>query len=211
MRHSLSLLSLALALATSAVCQQQTMARLNHEVSVDTSRTDAGLSAPHGGSAKLHDSATSRGAAEALFVHSDLKRARVLAERALRHDAQDAEALFVLMELSAISADELTELDSAVRLSEAGAYASGDPRVKLAAVRVRELAVNTPHFRRAVPQLQALLANSPEASSDLHLAFLNAAMDGAPGLRPVRGSARRGHSDRLASCRAIRLTPAGGF
>ena len=184
MRHLFSLLGLALALTTSAVCQQQTMARLSHEVSVDTPRTDAGISAPHGGSAKLHDSATSRGAAEALFVRSDLKRARVLAERALRHDAQDAEALFVRMELSAITADELTELDSAVRLAEAGAYAPGDLRVRLAAVRVRELAANTPQFRRAVPQLQALLASSPEASPDLHVALLNAAMDGAPGLDP---------------------------
>ncbi len=185
-RGRLSLaVSVAVALTVPAFCQQQTVARLSRESRADVTRTDLprdAQTAEH--FATLHDSVTSRAAADALFVKSDEQRARVLAERALRRDAQDAEALFVRMELAALDADYATALDSALRLCEAGAYAPGDPRVRLAAARVREAAANTPEFRRAIPRLQALLANSQPPWPDLELALLNAAMDGAPGLDP---------------------------
>ena len=175
--------SVAVALVLPAFCQQQTVARLSRESRADIPRTEVGGS----GKAKstslaLRDSSLSRAAADALFVKSDTQRARVLAERALRHDAQDAEALFVRMELAELEADYATALDNAVRLCDAGEYAPDDPRVRLAAVRVREAAGNTPEFRRAIPSVRALVENTDLASIDLNLALLNASMDGAPGL-----------------------------
>ncbi|HTV65527.1 MAG TPA: hypothetical protein VMD98_07985, partial [Bryocella sp.] len=168
----------------SALAQQQTLARLSSESRTDDSRPLSAETRSARSSLPLHDSALSRAAATALFVKSDLTRARALADSALRHDPQDAEALFVRMESAKLETDYATTLDAAVRLCEVGAYAPGDTRVRLAAVRVREAAANTPEFRRVIPRLQTLLTNSPEEWPDLQLALLNAAMDGAPGLNP---------------------------
>ncbi len=199
-------LSIALALVLPAFCQQQTVARLSRESRADIPRTEAGAS----GQAKstslaLRDSSLSRAAADALFVKSDTQRARVLAERALRHDAQDAEALFVRMELAELEADYSTALDNAVRLCEAGEYAPDDPRVRLAAVRVREAAGNTPEFRHEIPGLQMLVENTDRAPIDLNLALLNAAMDGAPTLDAYALARATRHIDRLAHRWAHRL------
>lgn len=173
----------AVALTVPALSQQQTVARLSPESHADITRTEIPRSPqPAANFVALRDSAVSRAAADALFATSDLQRARTLADKALRRDAGDAEALFVRMELAALEADDVATLDAAMRLCEAGGYARGDARVRLAAVRVRELAANTPQFRSAIPRLQSLLANSPQAWPDLELALLNAAMDGAPGL-----------------------------
>jgi len=161
------------------------VARLSRESRSEIPRTEAGESGHAKSTAfPLRDSGLSRAAADALFVKSDAQRARVLAERALRRNAQDAEALFVRMELAELEADYATALENAVRLCEAGAYVPDDPRVRLAVVRVREAAENTPEFRRAIPALQALVENTGGTSFDLHLALLNASMDGVPGLNP---------------------------
>src|SRR5579863_2979774 len=178
-------LSAVAVLAAPALTQEHTLARLNRESRTDVARVDLpGNAHTVSGGVPVHDSSTSRVAANALFARSDLQRARMLSERALRHDAQDAEALFVRMELATIEAEESTALDAAVRLCEAGVSASGDPRVRLAAVRVPDAAGNTPRFRTVVPRLQLLLENSRQPWPDLQFALLNAAMDGAPGLDP---------------------------
>jgi len=178
-------LAVALVLTTPAFCQQQTMARLSRETRADVPHGDSINSGrASAGEASLRDSALSRAAAETLFAKSDLQRANLLSERALRRDHQDAEALFVRMEVAGQEADYATALDAAVQLCEVGALAPADARVRLAAVRVREAAANTPDFRSAISRLQLLLMNSRQPWPDLRAALLKAAMDGAPGLDP---------------------------
>jgi hypothetical protein len=179
----------AITLVSLASAQERTIARLNHEATPDISHiateSRVGANSPaQRHVAPLTESAEGRLAASALFANSDLKRARALAVRALQHDRRDAEALFVLMEVAGMEADDAAMLDAAVRLCEA-ATGSDDPRVRLAAVRVRESAANTPEFRRMIPRVRSALENSDgEVARDLQAAFLNASMDGAPGLDP---------------------------
>ena len=75
-------------------------------------------------------------------------------------------------------------VNAALRLCEIGGAARQDPRVRLAAARLRESAANTPEFRAAIPRVQTLLANSSEDWPELNAALLHAAMDGVPGLDP---------------------------
>lgn len=179
----------AIALAPPVFPQQTTLARLNHEATPDIARPESvtRTSPPatlERRSVALPDSALSRLAADALFVHSNLGRARSLAGRAWQRNSRDAEALFVQMEVAAMQADDATVLDSAVRLCELGQAAPDDPRMRLAAFRVRELAANTPQFRNVVPRVRSLLAKSRESWPDLNAALLSAAMDGVPGFDP---------------------------
>ncbi len=184
------LLSLAIVSGSAASAQETTLARLNRESSADLPHTSISntWNAPHashsGRSTTLTESVVSRAAANALFVRSDLDRARTLAAQALHRNTKDAEALFVRMEVSAMELDTAPMLDAAMQLCEAGEASPGDPRVQLAATRLREAAANTPVFRAAIPRIKALLANSQQAWPDLHAALLQAAMDGAPGLDP---------------------------
>ncbi len=176
---------LAAALSASGFCQEQALARLSPETRPDIPSNNVGS----GGRAvripvPLRSSATSRAAAEALFVKSDLQRARLLSQRALRRDHQDGEALFVRMEVAGIEADYAATLDAAVQLCQDGAFATDDARVQLAVTRVGESAANTPEFRSVVPALRSLLANSAEPWPELQRALLAAAMDGVPGLDP---------------------------
>ena len=122
-------------------------------------------------------------AARALFVDSNLGRARSLSGRALQRDPRDAEALFVQMEVATMQADDMAALNSAVRLCELGRRPD-DPRVGLAAVRVRELAANTPQVRNVIPRVWSLVTSSPHGWPALNSALLSAAMDGMPGLDP---------------------------
>ena len=140
----------------------------------------------------LPDSALSRAAAEALFVHSNLSRARALADRARRRYPRDGEALFVQMEVAAMQADDAAMSDAAIRLCELGVSAPDDPRVRLAAARIRRSAANTPQFRNLIPQVRSLLASSPVSWPDLDAALLDAAMDGVPGLDPYAWSRAAG-------------------
>lgn len=111
-------------------------------------------------------------------------RARQLAYLAWKRDHRDAEALFVQMETAAMRGEQATMLNAALHLCELGSAAKQDPRIQLAATRVRESAANTPDFRLAVPRLQTLLANSSTGWPELSIALLNAAMDGVSGLDP---------------------------
>lgn len=178
-----------IAVASPAFAQQPTLARLNHDATPDILRPPSVTrTSPTGASERrsiaLADSPVSRSAAEALFVHSNLSRARSLAGRAWQRDHGDAEALFVQMEAAGMQADDAAMLDAAIHLCELGRAAPDDPRVRLAAVRVYELAANTPEFRNVIPRVRSLLANSPESLPVLNAALLNAAMDGVPGLDP---------------------------
>ena len=172
-----------------AFTQDRTLARLEHDSvpAVTQPRVDArdgphGTISPH--TVPLSESALSRSAATAMFVNGDLVRARQLAERAWRRDHRDAEALFVQMEAAAIAADEAAMVNAALRLCEIGGAARQDPRVRLAAARLRESAANTPEFRAVIPRVQTLLAKFSEDWPELNAALLHAVMDGAPGLGP---------------------------
>jgi tetratricopeptide (TPR) repeat protein len=192
------LLSLFVLLGSAASAQETTLARLTHESSAELPHTsiDNAWRSPRtprpGRSAMLPETVISRSAANALFVRSDLDRARTLAAQALRRNPKDAEALFIRMEVAAMEVDAATMLDAAIRLCEAGEASPGDPRVPLAAARIREAAANTQAFRAAVPRIKALLANSELAWLDLHAALLQAAMDGTPGLDPYTVSRAAG-------------------
>ena len=174
-----------------ALCAQEpSLARLNHEADSDIPRASivTTWSAPRSTqprrSSALPESAIARPAAQAFFVDSDLERARALALEVLRRDPNNAEALFVRMEVAAMEADSGVLLDTAIHLCEVGREANSDPRVRLAAAHIREAAANTPEFRGTVPRIKSLLANSQDGWPDLQAALLAAAMDGAPGLNP---------------------------
>ena len=191
-------LSLLVVLGTAASAQETTLARLSHESTSDLPHTSISdtWNAPRTSHparlAVLPETVISRSAANALFVRSDLDRAQTLAAQALHRNAKDAEALFVRMEVAGMEADPVTMLDAAIRLCEAGEASPSDPRVLLAAVRIRESAANTPVFRAAVPRIKSLLTTSQEPWPDLHRALLQAAMDGAPGLDPYTVSRAAG-------------------
>jgi tetratricopeptide (TPR) repeat protein len=180
----------AIAMGGALCAQEPSLARLNHEADADIPRASivttwsAPRSTPPRRALVLPESAIARPAAQALFVDSDLERARALALEVLRRDPNNAEALFLRMEVAAMAADNGVLLDTAVHLCEAGREANSDPRVRLAAARIREEAANTPAFRAIVPRIKSLLANSSDGWLDLEAALLAAAMDGVPGLNP---------------------------
>jgi tetratricopeptide (TPR) repeat protein len=182
--------------ATSA--QQPTLARLNREAGADLPRASVNHTWPTPHSARSRttsvrpESMLSRPATQALFVHSDLERARMIASFALHQNPNDVEALFVRMEVAAMEDDEAELLDASIRLCETAPGVTTDPRVQLAAARIRESAANTPAFRAAIPRIKLLLANTQQPWPDLHGALLLAAMDGAPGLNPYTVSRAAG-------------------
>ena len=186
------LVGTAVALAGSALAQTQTLARLSHDTTevvhtpiASTTISPAPPAIPRSPRADvLRDSSTSRAAARAFFANSDLPRARTLGARALRRNAKDAEALFVTMEVAAMQDDAPVMVDAAIRLCELGENSPGDLRVRLAAVRIAEIAANTPEFRSAIPRVRAVLADSQQPWPALHAALLRAAMDGTPSLDP---------------------------
>lgn len=181
-------IAIAVGVATSA--QQPTLARLNREAGADIPRASISntWTPPHDAKSRTTsarpESMFSRPAAQALFVRSDLERARTLAIQALHRNPGDAEALFVRMEVAAMEIDDSALLDASLRLCAAAPGETADPRAQLAAVRIRELAANTPAFRSVIPRIKLMLANSQEQWPELHEALLRAAMDGAPGLNP---------------------------
>jgi tetratricopeptide (TPR) repeat protein len=188
-RSGLLLAAFLLAFISSAKIQAQTLARLAHDATADiprsTTTVKSGLPPTDTAQkATLRESALARLAARALFVDSNLDRARLLSARGLARDPQDAEALFVRMEVAVMQADNSAMLQSAAALAELGAEARQDARVRLAAARLRNTAANTADFRDVIPRLQAVLANSPQPWPDLQEALLKATMDGAPGLDP---------------------------
>ena len=184
------LLSLAITLSVSASAQEATIARLNHEggselphASINSNWSAPPTPRPRR-TAALPETVLSRSAANALFVRSDLDRARTLAAEVLRRTPKDVEALFVRMELAAMEADSATTIDFASQLCEAGEASPGDPRVRLASARILAAAGNTPQFRAAIPRIKTVLASSNQVGHELRAALLQAAMDGTPGLDP---------------------------
>ncbi|MGA8877415.1 MAG: hypothetical protein WB555_17895, partial [Candidatus Korobacteraceae bacterium] len=180
-RFGFLLATALLAVALPATMQAQTLARLAHDTTPDISRSTTTVrtsppTTPAAHFVVLRESPLARLAARALFAESNLDRARLLSGRALARDPQDAEAFFVRMEVAAMQVDDASMLQAAIALCEIGSGARGDPRVQLAAARLREAAANTSNFRNVIPRLQALLANSPEPWPDLLEALLKAAM-----------------------------------
>ncbi len=176
-----------MALAVPAVTQDATLARLEHDTVAEVTQPRVGARAGSGKTISSHgtalsDSVLSRSAAIALFVKGDLVRARQLSKRAWQRDHGDAEAIFVQMEAASMQADEASMLNAALRLCDIGGAATQDPRVRLAAARVREAAANTPEFLAIIPGVQKLLANSDQDWPELNAALLQAAMDGVPTL-----------------------------
>ena len=122
-------------------------------------------------------------AARALFVRSDIEQARTLAQLALKRDPGDVRALFVEMEAASLTADSPAALDAALRLCETR---SSDPRAEIAGARVLDSAANTRAFRQAVPRVEKLIAAGSPQTRFLQAALLAGAMDGVPGLDPLR-------------------------
>lgn len=182
--------ALAISAVTTGSAQEQTVAHLSRGfrsegVSASAARTSvAAPGTPSSHAVSTQASELSRTAADALFVHSNLPRAQALATAALRRHPADAEALFVQMEIAAMRADPVTELDSGLKLCENSTPLTGDFRTRLAQLRIRQAAANTPSFRAAVPRIQKLLANSSSPWPQLNEALLLAAMDGVSGLNP---------------------------
>lgn len=193
----LQIVGIAIAVGVATSAQQPTLARLNREAGAEIPRASINntWSPPHSAKSRTTsagpESILSRSAAHALFVRSDLDRARTMSMFALRRNPSDAEALFVRMEVAAMELDEAALLDASIRLCEVATGVVADPRVQLAAVRIRESAANTPAFRAVIPRIKLLLANSQQPWPDLSGALLRAAMDGAPELNPyaVAGAA----------------------
>ena len=188
-RFGFLLATALLAVALPARMPAQTLARLAHDTTPDIPRStntvrNSPTATPAARSVVLRESSLARVSARALFADSNLDRARQLSARALARDPQDAEALFVRMEVAAMQDDDASLLQAATALCEIGSGARGDPRVRLAAARLREAAANTSDFAKLIPRLQALLANSSQPWPDLQEALLRAVMDGAPGLDP---------------------------
>ncbi len=123
-------------------------------------------------------------AREALWLRSDLSTARELATKILAKYPSKRDALFVLMEAASLQADPETELDAAIRLCQQ--KFDGDSRITIAAARILSLAANTEQFRAAIPRLKVLVSNDFALGNYIRSALLAAAMDGAPGLSPLK-------------------------
>jgi hypothetical protein len=114
--------------------------------------------------------------AELLFIKSDSTAALNQSEQELRRNPGDLNARFVHMEAARLQLRTREELTSALVLLRNSRGA--DPRSRLAAERVRELAANTPDFRSAVPELVSLLRYGHAYSRELSEALLAARADG---------------------------------
>ncbi len=124
----------------------------------------------------------SAAAAVALFVNSNPDAARSLAAAALRQNPSDEDALFITMEAAALEADTSAETDAALRLCATADSNGSDPRARIAASRLTELAGNTSQFRAAIPRIQKLIASGSPHREALRQALVAAAVEGAPGL-----------------------------
>jgi len=114
--------------------------------------------------------------AELLFVKSDSTAALNQSAQELTRNPADLNARFVHMEAARLQLRTDEELASALVLLRN--CRTEDPRVRLAAERVRELAANTPLFRSAVPDIVALLRHDNPYSRELSEALLTARSDG---------------------------------
>ncbi|HEX4663591.1 MAG TPA: DUF3857 domain-containing protein [Terriglobales bacterium] len=114
--------------------------------------------------------------AELLFIKSDSTAALNQSEQELSRNPADLNARFVHMEAARLQLRTREELTSALVLLRDSHGA--DPRARLAAERVRELAANTADFRSAVPEVVSLLRHGHGYSRELTEALLAARADG---------------------------------
>jgi hypothetical protein len=114
--------------------------------------------------------------AEILFAKSDSTAALSESAEELSRNPGNLNARFVQMEAARLQLRTREELISALALLRNCRHA--DPRARLAAERVRELAANTPDFRSVVPEIVALLRYGHAYSRELSAALLAARADG---------------------------------
>lgn len=125
-------------------------------------------------------------AAAALFAESDSSLATQLATEALKRNRHDAEAAFVLMEASAMQANDGASLDAA--LTVVTELDPSDARCELAIRRIEEAAGNTATFRARLLKVERLAHTMPE----LRFALVAAANDGVPELDQLESSREAG-------------------
>ena len=113
-----------------------------------------------------------------LFAESNSSAALQESKLELRRNTSDLDAAFAEMEAARIQLRTDEEMHSALFLL--GRAHGADPRAQLAAERIQELAVNTPAFRNAIPQLCALLRENSRYSREITSAMLTAHADGTP-------------------------------
>lgn len=126
-----------------------------------------------------------RTSADFLFTKSDSAAAGRRASQELKKNPHDVNAWFVRMEAARVQLQSRDELWAAIALLEE-TRTHEDQRARLAAERIRELAANTPQFRRVIPELAQLLWNSNRYSRQLSDALLTANADGVPLPRLLR-------------------------
>lgn len=120
--------------------------------------------------------ASSDGSADLLFAKSDPGGALRKSALELKRNPHDLNAHFVRMEAARMELRNREELHSAIGVLRA---ANGtDPRARLAAERIRELAANTPQFRAVLPQIADLLRTDAPYAIELSDAVLTAQADG---------------------------------
>src|SRR5581483_16180 len=119
-----------------------------------------------------------------LFADSNSSAALEESKSELRRNGPDVATLFAEMEAARLQLRSGEEIQSALLLLEK--VHDADPRAQLAASRIQELAANTPDFRRAIPQLCALLRENSRYSRQITGALLTAHADGVPLPRGAR-------------------------
>ena len=119
---------------------------------------------------------SSETSADLLFTKSDLTGALRRSAADLKHNPHDVNAHFVRMEAARLELRNREELHSAIGILEE--VRGKDPRARIAAERIRELAANTPQFRAVLPQIAELLRKDTPYAVELSDAVLTAAADG---------------------------------
>lgn len=123
-----------------------------------------------------------------LFVKANSTLALREAALELKRNPHDLNAWFTRMEAARVQLRSRDELHAATALLSKSR--GEDSRAQLAAERVRELAANTPVFRRIIPELAALIRAGNPYSRQLTDALLTAKADGAPLPRPLHLTSR---------------------
>jgi len=129
-----------------------------------------------GGTLWAQTSPRAPNSAEILFLRSSSAEAFRQSGEELRRSPNDPDALLVHMESARLQLRTSDELHSAIRLLET--IGDGDPRARIAAERLRELAANTPEFRSMIPNLSNLLRENIRCSREITEALLAASADG---------------------------------
>jgi len=119
----------------------------------------------------------SESSADLLFAKSDLTGTLRRSAVELKRNPHDLNAHFVRMEAARLELRNREELHSAIGVLQEAR--GGDPRARVAAERIRELAANTPQLRAVLPQIAELLREDSPYAVELSDAVLKAWADGA--------------------------------